>query len=604
MPVSGPATGELSIGSSLGNYTIISFVGRGGMGAVYQGEHTFLGRRAAIKVLLPEYSENAELVDRFFKEARATALLRHRAFVEVFDSGSLPGGSAYLIMEMLDGENLAAHIERRGRLPLAEAVAIAQATAEGVGYAHRHGIIHRDLKPDNVFLARSTDSDNPGAIAIKVLDFGIAKLAKSREVVGSMTRTGAILGTPHYMAPEQCRGSGRAAIDHRADIYSLGCMMHAMLAGNAPFPFEGFGEILAAHIAQAPPPLRSLAPDVPAELEALVLRMLAKNADDRPASMEDVDGELRRLQAFLGFGTGGIAGPGEGASHRAPAAPPFAAMTSPELWGTRPPARTAVLNAAGAAPLPATTPMPMPAPTPAPGGVLPGATRRIPAVKFERSGTLTGGVGEQAPRPRARPSRAPLFAVGAVGVLALGVIGVLWLGGDRGGDKTAVTPREPAPHPAPAMPPPETPTTQRAVPEPRREEPEAPLAPQAPPAHAEAPAPAAPRAGAPHERRVTIGISSSPEGADVIDARTGGVVGTTPFEKELPFKKRDTARFAIRKEGFARREVKVRLDRDARVDVTLERAHATAPIAAQPTAPPPPARKDDGDDDDDDRRKL
>src|SRR3954470_10955767 len=141
------------VGHTVGNYQVISRIGQGGMGAVYLAHHGVLGRRAAVKVLLPEYSNNPELVGRFLNEARATAQLRHRGFVEVFDSGHLPDGSAYLVMEYLRGANLAACIERSGVLPLAEALFILRDVAASVGFAHRHGIVHRDLKPDNIFLA-------------------------------------------------------------------------------------------------------------------------------------------------------------------------------------------------------------------------------------------------------------------------------------------------------------------------------------------------------------------------------------------------------------------------------------------------------------------
>ena len=297
--MSAPGHSEVVIGQRLGNYRVLSLLGRGGMGAVYEGEHEFLGRKAAIKVMLPEYSHNADLVDRFFKEARATARLRHHAFVEVFDSGRLPDGSAYLAMELLEGESLGAHLVRRGALPVGEALTIARHIAEGVGYAHQNGIVHRDLKPDNVFLARGSNRK----IAIKVLDFGIAKLSAlgDESGAGARTRTGTLIGTPLYMAPEQCRGAGRVIIDHRADIYALGCILHAMIAGQPPFSYEGVGEIIAAHLGQQPPALGMLVRGVPAPIEALVLRMLAKDVDARPSNIDDVVRELERLATMPGL---------------------------------------------------------------------------------------------------------------------------------------------------------------------------------------------------------------------------------------------------------------------------------------------------------------
>src|SRR5688572_14180986 len=284
--------GNDRIGQTIGNHRVLSLIGQGGMGAVYAAEHSVLGRRAAIKVLLPELSHNPELVERFFIEARATAQLRHPAFVEVFDSGTLPDGSAYLVMEQLSGETLGECLTRRQKLPVPEAVAVAREIATGVGHAHQHGIVHRDLKPDNVFLAEGPPGQPP---RIKVLDFGIAKLTASATGTGSRTRTGVILGTPLFMAPEQCRGAGSVALDQRVDVYALGCILHLMLCGEPPFPLEGFGEIIAAHLSTPPPPLRSREPTVPAPVEALVLRMLSKSPGDRPATMAAVMAELDRL---------------------------------------------------------------------------------------------------------------------------------------------------------------------------------------------------------------------------------------------------------------------------------------------------------------------
>jgi serine/threonine-protein kinase len=290
-------------GQQLGNYRILSLLGQGGMGAVYLAEHEVLGRRAAIKILLPHLSINPELVARFFVEARATARLRHPSFVEVFDSGTLPDGSAYLAMEHLTGETLGECLDRRRRLPVREALTIARAIAEAVSHAHRAGILHRDLKPDNVFLVSDAERSSDGAEPrLKILDFGIAKLTNNPNESGSQTRTGVILGTPLYMSPEQCRGIS-SEIDHRTDVYALGCILHMMLAGQPPFPFQGFAEIVSAHLVSPPPRLRTLDVTIPGSVETLVLRLLAKEPDARPASMAAAAEELRALQATIGNST-------------------------------------------------------------------------------------------------------------------------------------------------------------------------------------------------------------------------------------------------------------------------------------------------------------
>ncbi len=537
---------DLGVGSTLGNYRIVSLLGQGGMGVVYVGEHAILGRKAAIKVLLPEFSHNAELVDRFFKEARATASLRHHAFVEVFDSGRSPGGSAYLVMEMLDGESLGAHLNRRGFLPVMEATVIASHIAEGVGYAHRHGIVHRDLKPDNVFLARNVDAERPEAVAVKVLDFGIAKLGGIGGS-GSHTRTGAIIGTPLYMAPEQCRGAGRVEIDHRADIYALGCILHAMIAGKPPFPLEGFGEIIAAHLSEPPTPLRALVPDVPPAVERLVLRLLAKRVDDRPASMDEVAREL------------------DGA--------PFEGETArPESRGVPTASGKKTLQLEMSPRAAATAPSSS-------------ATRVLPPPPRERApGTLTGAPGMRSVA-RARPSRIWFWVLLGSAAAAGAILAVLSLrphvATDTASDRESTTAAPPAPRlptpsarPAPELPAPKQQEAAEA-PAPTNNDPEPAIAIQ----------------------QVTVDIDSSPAEAEVFDARSGKRMGRTPLRLVVP-KSGKVLRYAIRKAGFRNQEVDVSVEQDAHASVTLERRHGS--VIPSPTTPASPA----SDDDDDDRRKL
>jgi len=248
------------------------------MGTVYLAQHMMIGRRAAIKVLLPELSHSQEALGRFFNEARATAMIKHPGLVDIFDFGYLPDGSAYIVMEYLEGESLSARLQREGRLPLSHLCVITHGIASAVGAAHQRGIVHRDLKPDNIFLV--PESEQPMGIRVKILDFGIAKLAGlgSMEAT-SKTRTGAVMGTPLYMSPEQCRGAGQ--VDHRADIYSLGCIMYEMAIGRPPFVGEGVGEIIAAQIYEQPRPLRSFDPSLPPALEATVMRALQKQPEAR-----------------------------------------------------------------------------------------------------------------------------------------------------------------------------------------------------------------------------------------------------------------------------------------------------------------------------------
>jgi serine/threonine-protein kinase len=261
------------------------------MGAVYLARHVTLGRSAAIKVLHPSLSSNQDMVSRFFNEARAATAVRNPGIVEVFDFGILEDRSAYIVMEFLEGENLGARI-RRGRLSVAVTMTIVRAIARALQAAHEQGIVHRDLKPDNVFLV--PDPELASGERVKLLDFGIAKLAPlSGEV--SQTRTGMVMGTPTYMAPEQCRGAG--AVDHRADLYALGCVAYQMLCGQPPFVADGAGELIARHLYFQPQPLRSLCPELPADVDDLVLRLLQKEPAARPASAADLVRAIDQLAA-------------------------------------------------------------------------------------------------------------------------------------------------------------------------------------------------------------------------------------------------------------------------------------------------------------------
>jgi serine/threonine-protein kinase len=273
------------IGATVGSYVIEKKLGEGGMGAVYAARHRTLGRAAAVKVLLPQYSAAPDIVQRFFNEAKAATSIHHPGIVEVYDFGTVEDGTAYIAMELLKGETLGARADRG--LALREALGIVRLICGALGAAHDAGIIHRDLKPDNVFVI--PDPDVPGGERIKLLDFGIAKLTQAAAGPGSLastkTQTGSLLGTPTYMAPEQCRG---VTVDHRADIYALGCILYELIAGEPPFSGEGVGDILGAHMFQAPEPIEDRAPTVPPEIAALVARMLAKRPAERPASLRDV----------------------------------------------------------------------------------------------------------------------------------------------------------------------------------------------------------------------------------------------------------------------------------------------------------------------------
>jgi len=287
-------TADQLIGEVFGNYRIERLLGQGGMGAVYLAGHVRISRQVAIKVLLPQYSNDQIVLERFFAEARAAALIKHPGIVEVFDS-DVRDGRAFIIMELLAGQSLAALLREKHRLAgpdLPLALEIGRLTAEAAAAAHATGIVHRDLKPDNIFVVRAEPP-----VAVKVLDFGIAKLSGIAAGRGdvSATQSGMVLGTPTHMSPEQCRGAGK--VDHRTDIYSLGCILFEMVCGQRPFPNDSFGDLVVAHLSKKPPSPRSIDPDLPSALDALMLKMLAKEPDDRPQSMAEVARGLASIQA-------------------------------------------------------------------------------------------------------------------------------------------------------------------------------------------------------------------------------------------------------------------------------------------------------------------
>jgi eukaryotic-like serine/threonine-protein kinase len=288
--------GVISVGSRVGGYTVIRLLGRGGMGQVFLAEHQRIARRVAVKVLLPELSANESVIERFFTEARATSLIRHPGIVEVLDC-DVVDNQAFIVMEFLEGESLAGYLARVGSLrgDLGFALALVGKVADAVGAAHASDIVHRDLKPDNIFLCAST---RHARVVPKVLDFGIAKLAV--QGVTGQTKTGMLMGTPAYMSPEQCRG-GSKGVDGRSDIYSLGCILYEVLCGQPPFVRDGAGELIVAHVAELPEDPRKLVPELSPAIGALVLRMLAKNVEDRPADMSVVSAEIARCLAGLGI---------------------------------------------------------------------------------------------------------------------------------------------------------------------------------------------------------------------------------------------------------------------------------------------------------------
>ena len=259
-------------------YRIKRLLGKGGMGAVYEASHLRLPRCFAVKLLTSEVTEDSEALARFRREAEVTSALGHPHIVEVVDFNTTEDQEPYIVMELLEGEDLAARIKRCGRLGLPEATGIFKQAARALGSAHGRGIIHRDLKPPNIYIC----TDDEGRDFVKVVDFGISKVlgAQSR-----LTGTYQVLGTPLYMAPEQARETG-AQVDHRVDVYAMGVILFEMLTGRPPFTGETLTGVLLKILEEPPPAIRSLRPELPEALEGVINRALEKDPVDRFASIK------------------------------------------------------------------------------------------------------------------------------------------------------------------------------------------------------------------------------------------------------------------------------------------------------------------------------
>jgi serine/threonine protein kinase len=266
------------------------------MGAVYEAIQEPIERRVAIKILHGRYAQEPEIAQRFLNEARAVNIVEHPGIVQISDYGQLPSGVAYLVMEYLKGDTLTQRLKKGGgKIPQPEALRIARQIASALAAAHAKNIFHRDLKPDNVMLVVDPDPEAMGRIRVKLLDFGIAKLAAEMDNAGTNTAADVVMGTPKYMSPEQCRGA--AAVDDKSDVYALGIMTYEMLAGRPPF-LGATGEILAKQIYEDPPPLAELAPWVTPDAISFVHRLIAKDKNERP-TMREVTAQLERMTAMF-----------------------------------------------------------------------------------------------------------------------------------------------------------------------------------------------------------------------------------------------------------------------------------------------------------------
>ena len=364
-----------------GRYEVEAKLGEGGMGIVYKAKHTTLGKPLAVKVLRPEVSKNEEILARFRQEAQSASAIGNQHIIDISDFGVLPDGSTYFVMEFLTGQSLTDALQAE-KLTTERTVRIARQLCSALGAAHEIGVVHRDLKPDNVQLIKRGGNTD----FVKVLDFGIAKVGGS---TSKLTQAGQVFGTPHYMSPEQCAGTG---VDHRTDIYALGVILYEMGTGKVPFDADNLMGILTKHLYENPIPPHELPPptDVPSAFEAIILKALAKKPEARYQTMAELAADLEAMES-----------------------------------GATPRAVVDVVDRASAT-----------------GSTVGGAPR---------PSSVTVGLGQ--PEVAIKRSKGPLIAVVSLAVLALGGAAAMVVGGGEdevAGDAHVVAPAAPEPEPAPA----------------------------------------------------------------------------------------------------------------------------------------------------------
>src|ERR1700758_895977 len=268
--------------AKIGKYDVIDVIGRGGMGIVYKATDPFLDRLVAIKMMTGGYSDNPDLLKRFFREAQSTGSLQHPNIVTVFELGDHEG-NPYLVMEYLEGESLDSIITSHQQLSLLEKINFIIEVCHGLSHAHRRGIVHRDIKPANIMVSKEG--------VVKIVDFGIAHIGAK-----NVTKTGQIMGSVSYMAPEQVNGK---PVDARTDIFSTGVVLYQLFTYRHPFDGESTAATLLKIIHDPPPPLKDFVPDYPPEIETIIFKALAKNRDERYHSADDLALDLSQLQGQL-----------------------------------------------------------------------------------------------------------------------------------------------------------------------------------------------------------------------------------------------------------------------------------------------------------------
>ncbi len=272
----------------LDRYRIVKKLGAGGMGDVYEGVHELIGKKLAIKCLHADFAAHPEAVARFQRESRAATAVGNEHIVDVSDVGELPDGSPFMVMEYLQGQELAGLIDSNASIAVPRVIKIALEILEALHAAHKSGVVHRDMKPENVFLIQRGDN----ADFVKVLDFGISMITENSDAaLGRMTQTGVAMGTPNYMSPEQAKGE--RSLDHRTDLYSLGVILYEILTGQVPFQAGTLAVLMTKILTEVPKPISEIRPDVPVALDRIILRAMAKEPAVRYEDAEEFADALR-----------------------------------------------------------------------------------------------------------------------------------------------------------------------------------------------------------------------------------------------------------------------------------------------------------------------
>jgi len=468
-----------------GKYEILGKLREGGMGAVYRVRHRLLDEVRVVKVLNPRLDVTPELSDRFLREARFAIQLRHPNIAHLHDFSIADDGSAFIVMEFIDGATLEDIVARTGPPPLGLGLEMARQSLKALGFLHRRGLIHRDISPDNLMLTRDAD----GEPLVKLIDLGIAKVLKGG--AGGLTSTGMFLGKPRYASPEQFSAAGLAGVDARADLYSFGIVLYELLAGVCPIQGRDLSSLMAGHLFR--PPLDFAESDprgrLPSDLRAILLRTLAKVPDERFASAEDLARALGEVQDRFPVRTGELEAVLLAAAVPAPPSLPpgstqgkldqqFAAMPTPapgQRTGPSPDATLVLSPQARPAVREETVPVPRePTPPPVVPPVVPipppvaAAPPAIPRVETPRPAPPE----RSTPPERRRRSLLPLAVILFVALAAAG-FGLWWMGSRRpapspaavSADRSAaLAPAAPAAPTANLSPPPQKPETSESAP--------------------------------------------------------------------------------------------------------------------------------------------